>query len=328
MYFGVAVVTFLIMLGVGGITVAILNSITTDEAYSITLVILPGFAFIFATVVVLMLYAIAQKSQTLIDSLNRVANGDYSAVIEYKRRDTFGEVYKNFNKMTKELNSVKTMREDFVHDFSHEIKTPLFSIQGFANLLLEGGLSEEESKKFLKIISDEAGRLWRLADSTLTMAKLENQQLTGEKKTIRLDSEITECIIMCERDWEAKRIEISSGLDPLKIEGDAVMLREVWLNLLSNAIKFTPEGGKIEITLKRVGGSAQVAFKDSGGGVSPADMPKIFDKYYRGAEAKTTPGNGLGLAICKRICTLSGGDISVLSEEGKGSTFTVTLPVN
>lgn len=330
LFFGIGVLSFMVLLAAASITVAILNTFFNNEnfnAYTVTFIVLTAFALIFAVATVIVFYNVARQSQTLIDSLNRVAAGDYNTEIVYSRRSTFAKVYKNFNKMTEELRSVKSMREEFVHNFSHEIKTPLFSIQGFASLLLEGGLTEAEQKKLLQIISDEAGRLFRLADNTLIISKIENQQLLGERKLLKLDSEINDCIILLEREWEKKRIEISSDLEPLKLVGDGEMLRHVWLNLLSNAIKFTPEGGKIEVRLKKADEKAVIEFADNGRGISSEDLPHIFDKYYRAPSAASCEGNGLGLAICKRICNLFGGELTVESAEGKGSTFTVILPL-
>lgn len=328
--FGVGTLSFMILIGVAAITLAVLNVFLNDyefDEYTIAFIALSAFALIVTLAVVILLYLMAQKSQTLIDSLNRVAEGDYSTEIEFSRTDTFAGVYRNFNNMIKELNSVKTMRDDFVHNFSHEIKTPLFSIQGFANLLLEGGLTEEEQHKFLKIISDEAGRMFKLADSTLTLSKLENQHIVGERKTLKLNAELNECIVMLEREWEEKGVEVVADLYPVKIVGDKILLGQVWLNLISNAIKFTPKGGKVEVTLRRENNTAVVTVKDTGRGISPDDIPKIFDKYYRSETASDVEGNGLGLAICKRICSLSGGEISVDSRLGEGSCFTVKLPI-
>lgn len=329
-FIGLGVLLFVMVLAALEIALAILNTLQQNlpfGAYAITLIVLPVVALLVTNGIIIAFYIRTQKTQKLIDSLNRVAEGDYSAEIEYSRRDTYANIYKNFNKMTHELKAVKTLREDFIHNFSHEIKTPLFSIQGFANLILDGGLTQEEHDKFLKIISEEAGRLWRLADSTLTLSKLENQQLPGERQPLRLDVEINDSIILLEHEWEEKGIEVSADLEAIRLLGDKEMLRQVWVNLLSNAVKFTPSGGRIEVGLKRVGNLAVVTFRDSGCGISVEDMPRIFDKYYRSEGAKSTEGNGLGLAICKRICALSGGDVTCQNNEGGGATFTVTLPI-
>ncbi len=328
--FGVGILSFIILIAAASITIAFLYIIFNDkdfDAYGISFIALTAFALLVTVATVVFLYHFVQQSQTLIDSLNRVASGDYGTEIKYSRRSTFKKVYVNFNNMTKELRSVKSMREDFVHNFSHEVKTPLFSIQGFANLLAEGGLSEEEQKKLLGIISEEAGRLIRLADNNLILSKIENQHILGERKPIKLDSEINDCIILLEREWSGKDIEISSELEPLKTTGDGVMLRQIWINLLSNAVKFTPEGGKIEVTLKKSGDYAVAAFADTGVGIPAEELPHIFDKYYRARSAEGKEGSGLGLAICKRICELSGGKIEAANRAGGGAVFTVTLPL-
>ncbi len=330
LFFGIGVLSFSVLIAAAAIIVAILNVITEDEgfdAYTVAFIALTVFALIFTTAVVVTFYIMMQKSQSLIDSLNRVAEGDFGVEIEFRRGDAFAKVYRNFNKMTKELRSVKTLRDDFVANFSHEIKTPLFSIQGFANLLLEGGLTGEEETKFLNIISSEAGRLGRLADNALTLSKLENQQVVGERAPIKLDAELSEAVVALEREWTAKNIEVSADLAPVKIYGDAAMLGQVWYNLLSNAVKFTPAGGKVEVELSAENGFAAVRVKDSGCGVSPEDMPRIFEKYYRSPSQKDKEGNGLGLAICKRICALSGGEISAENSPGGGAVFTVRLPI-
>ncbi len=327
---GVGLISFISVLAASEIAMAILDSLGEDMPfgpYTISLVILPIFAFLVTSVIVTIFYIRAQKAQILIDALNRVAGGDFAKRIEFTPHDSFAKVYDNFNKMARELGSVKTMRDEFVNNFSHEIKTPLFSIQGFANLILDGGLSKEEERHFLKIISDEAGRLWKLADGTLTLSRLESQETLGEKREFRLDSEINDCIIMLGGEWEKKEIEVESSLEPLKIVSDPETLRQVWLNLLSNAVKFTPEGGKIEVSLKKRGSEAIITFKDTGIGMTEEEKEKIFDKYYRADGVKETEGNGIGLAICRRVLTLAEGKIEVESEKGKGTTFTVTLPV-
>lgn len=327
---GTALFSFLILLGFAVLSLVILYILKNKlgvSLYSLASIVVLILALILSVVITIIVFVAVRKAQKLIFGLSRVAAGDYSAKITYRRGDVFARVYKNFNKMTDELCSVKSMRDDFVHTFSHEIKTPLFSIQGFANLLLEGGLSEEEEQKFLKIISDEAGRLGTLADSILLLSKVENQQVLGEKAPLKLDCEITDCIIVLERQWDSKHIEIDSDLEPITINSDGAMLRQVWINLLSNAIKFTPEGGKISVSLKRKKDNAVICVRDTGCGIPKEDIPKIFDRYYRSPDAKLTEGNGLGLAICKRICTLAGGSISAESELGNGSTFTVELPL-
>lgn len=323
----IAVISFILVLIVCEVIVAVfqyfngLNHIA-DDGLLITMYVIPAIAVVAMCVVIYVNHRSLQTSNTLIEALNKVASGDYNAKIPYKRLDGFNSVYENFNKMTEELKSIKALREDFVHDFSHEFKTPIASINGFANLLLEGNLTEEESKKIIKIIADESARLSGLSETVLTLSKLESQQFIGESRTFRLDVQIRDCIVLMQRQWEGKGITIETQLSPIKYTGDENLLKQVWLNLLSNAIKFTPQGGKVTVKLSADGAKARASFTDTGIGIAEDAIPRIFDKYYQVAAGT---GNGLGLAICKRICALCGGEISVKSKIGEGSTFTVSL---
>lgn len=322
-----AVISFILALTVGEIVVAVFqyfNNINhiADDALLITQYIIPALSAVCVCVVIYINHRSLQTSNKLIEGLNKVASGDYNAKIPYRSLDGFNAVYENFNKMTDELRSVKALREDFVHDFSHEFKTPIASINGFANLLLEGGLTAEEERKIIAVIADESARLSKLSETVLTLSRLESQQFIGESKTYRLDVQLRDCIVLLQRDWEKKELNISTELEPVTYTGDEDMIKQVWLNLLSNAIKFTPAGGDIAITLSAADGRAKVCIADSGRGIPEDALNKVFDKYYQ-----VTPGNGngLGLAICKRICTLAGGEISVSSRLGAGSKFTVVL---
>lgn len=322
-----AVISFILALIVGEIIVIVFqyfNSINhiADDGLLITMYIIPAIAAVAMCVAIYLNHRSLQTSNMLIEGLNKVTNGDYNAKIPYNRLDGFNAVYENFNKMTEELKSVKALRDDFVHNFSHEFKTPIASINGFANLLLEGNLSEEECKQIVKIIADESARLSQLSETVLTLSRLESQQFIGESKTFRLDVQIKDCIILLQREWEKKNIEIEPELSPVKYTGDENLLKQVWLNLLSNAIKFTPEGGKVKVLLSAEGNRAVIRVADTGIGISEEALPKIFDKYY---QVNAGNGNGLGLAICKRIVALCGGEISVASKVGEGSEFKVRL---
>ncbi|MCD7729046.1 MAG: HAMP domain-containing histidine kinase [Clostridia bacterium] len=293
--------------------------------YSVTLYVAIALAI---AVTVVMSYLNRQNnkmSHALTEGISKVADGDYTVELTLPKSGMFKDVYSNFNKMTKELSGVQLLKEEFIQDFSHEFKTPIASINGFANLLLEGGESEEERQLYLKIIADESARLSTLAESTLMLNKLENQQLLGEVAEYRLDLQIKDCIIMLERDWSAKNITISSDMDELIYRGNETLMRQVWLNILTNSIKFTPNGGEISVSLKLDGGSIIADIADNGIGMTEEVASHIFDKYYQGDKSHSTTGNGLGLAIAHRIVTLSRGDISVESKPGEGSKFTVKL---
>ena len=317
--------SFLLVLIVGELVVYIVQTINEGlvaDATLIMLFIIPSLAAVVTAVIIYFNHRTLQTSKTLMSALNRVADGDYSVKIPYKKLDTFTAVYENFNKMTDELSGVKSLREDFVHNFSHEFKTPIASINGFANLLLDGTLSEEEQREVLKIIADESERLSHLAESTLMLSKIESQQFVGEVKKFRLDEQIRACIILLERQWEEKNIAITSSLAPVNYYGDEMMIKQVWLNLISNAVKYTPEGGAVNVTLTEESGRYVVKVEDNGVGIPEECLPKIFDKYY---QASSSTGNGLGLAVCKRILEICKGSITVESVVDKGSIFTVAL---
>lgn len=323
----IAVISFILALIVGEIIVAVFlyfNSVNNmlEDSMLVPLYVIPAIAVVAMCVAIYLNHRSLQTANRLVEALNRVAAGDYTTKISYKHLDGFNAVYENFNKMTDELKSVKALREDFIHDFSHEFKTPIASINGFANLLLDGNLSEEDCRSIVKIIADESARLSRLSETVLGLSRLETQQFVSESKLFRLDVQLRDCIILMQREWENKDIDIETELSPVKYKGDENLLKQVWLNLLSNAIKFTPAGGKVGVKLSRAGGRTAVTVWDTGTGISREALPKIFDKYY---QEKAGAGNGLGLAVCKRIVDLSGGEITVESTVGKGSRFTVTL---
>jgi signal transduction histidine kinase len=188
---------------------------------------------------------------------------------------------------------------------------------------LDGELTDDERAEILRLIADESARLSRLSESMLLLSRVENQQFIYEKKAFRLDLQLKECVIMLENQWSKKSITINSDLSPVTYNGDAQLLQQVWINLLTNAIKFTPEGGTIGVSVAEVNGNVQVKISDNGVGIGEEALPKIFDKYFQGSNKKD--GNGLGLAICKRIVDLSGGTITATSRLSLGTTFTVTL---
>lgn len=297
--------------------------LVVDTAF-IMLYILPGFSLLITAVIIYINHRTFQTSSTLMEAIDKVAAGNFSVTIPYKRLDNFNRVYENFNKMTAELRGVETLREDFVHNFSHEFKTPIASINGFANLLLDGNLTREEQMQIIKIIADESARLSNLSENVLLISRIESQQFVGENKPFRLDLQMTDCIILLQRQWEEKNIDINSELSPVIYSGDAQLIKQIWLNLLNNAIKYTPERGSINVRLTADGNRITASVSDTGVGIPEESLPKIFDKYYQVGSGKGK-GNGLGLAICRRICELCGGSIAVESKVGEGTTFTVKL---
>ena len=262
----------------------------------------------------------------LIDSINMIANGNYDVVLNEYNCGPLKELYHNFNQMTKKLKSVETLRNDFINDFSHEFKTPITSINGFAKLLLETDTTEEEKKKYLEIIATESERLSNLSKETLMMSKLNTQTSIENKVSYSLDEQIRQCIILLSKEWSEKNIDVTAELKVVNYKGNSDMMKHIWINLINNAIKFTPAGGKITVSLEEKGEVIVVTVIDTGKGITKDVIERIYDKYYQGDSSHSSKGLGLGLSITKKIVNLCGGTIEVTSKIEKGSTFTVNLP--
>jgi signal transduction histidine kinase len=277
---------------------------------------------------------IIRKVNILTSAMASVAKGNYNIRLDSRRMTPLKEMSDSFNSMAEDLASVETLRTDFINDFSHEFKTPIVSINGFANLLLEEDLTEEEKRQYLTIIADESERLSNLAQQTMLMSKLDTQVKINESaiKTFSLSEQIRRCIILLQNNWSSKNINMEIDLDKTSYVGDPTLMEHIWINLLNNAIKFTPENGVIKITLTQntLGDNPSIIFKitDSGCGMSAEEIAHIFDKYYQADSSHSGKGLGLGLAICNRVVTLCHGSISVESVLDKGTTFTVSLPTN
>lgn len=265
--------------------------------------------------------------EALIEATTKVAAGDFSVQIpEDSGEGEISELVHSFNAMTRELASIEIFRNDFIRDFSHEFKTPIVSMKGFAKQLKNKDLSEEEKNMYCDIIISESERLSNMSTNILLLSKLETQEIIGEKNSYSLDEQLRDCVLLFEREWEKKKIEWELDLPSITICHNTDMLHHVWSNLFSNAIKFTPEGGKIKVSAAANEESVTVTVRDSGIGMTEEEIKHIFDRCYQADASHTSAGNGLGLCIAKRICTLSGGAISVRSTPKKGSVFTVILP--
>ena len=264
------------------------------------------------------------------EGLREIAKGNFKARVaesDKKRVITeLGDLEKTFNQMASDLEGIEMFRNDFINNFSHEFKTPIVSIRGFARQLQSGNLTEEQRKEYIDIIVSESERLATMSQNVLLLTKLENQSIVTEKSEFYLDEQIRACILLLEKSWSDKNIELDIELDEIIYTFNEEMLSHVWINLFSNAIKFTPEGGKISCTLKKCDNGTAFEIKDSGEGMTDEVKERIFEKFYQGDSSHSTTGNGIGLNIVHRILTLAGGSITVESEPKKGAKFTVTLP--
>ncbi len=266
----------------------------------------------------------------IVSAANQIAKGDYSVRIPrlhtLNRTDGLDEIIECFNKMAEELSGTEALQTDFIANVSHELKTPLAVMQNYGTLLQQPDLSEKDRLKYAKAVSEACRRLAGLITNILKLNKLENQQIYPSAITYNLDEQLCECFLTFENVWESKEIEIETDIDEdIAINADPELLSLVWNNLFSNAFKFTDSGGKVSLTLKTEGSSAVVSVTDTGCGITPDVGKRMFDKFYQGDTSHATEGNGLGLALVKRVVDIIGGEIGVESVPGKGSTFTVKI---
>lgn len=264
------------------------------------------------------------------DAAERLMQGDFSVRIKRTRllnsQGNFAEIADCFNKMAEELGSVETLRTDFIANVSHELKTPLSVMQNYGTLLQSPSLTEEKRIEYAKAITDASRRLASLITNILKLNKLENQQIAPQFEEYDLSEQLCECLLGFEASWEKKELDIKTDIeDGIIIKSDKEMMSLVWNNLFSNAIKFTENGGTVSLTVKTKGDFAVVKVSDTGCGISSETGAHIFDKFYQGDTSHATQGNGLGLALVKRVIDLTFSDISVESEVGKGTTFTVKI---
>ena len=273
---------------------------------------------------------IERPVKKILAATEELARGNFKARAEdisvIPGRNEFDMIAENINKMAQELSGIETLRTDFVSNVSHEIKTPLSVIGNYSTMLQSSDLSEEKRLEYAGAISDATGKLSELITNILKLNKLENQQIYPEKETYDLGEQLAECILGFEDIWEKKNIELNTDIDDgLRITADKELLSLVWNNLLSNAFKFTEPGGAVEVAAHSADGHVQVEVSDTGCGISEETGKHIFDKFYQGDTSHATKGNGLGLALVKRVIDICGAEISVKSVLGKGTTFIVSF---
>lgn len=262
----------------------------------------------------------------VIDAISRIAAGDFSVRVELRGVGELRELSQSFNKMAQELTSIETMRSDFVNSISHEFKTPIASIEGFAELLQAGNLSHEEQQECLSYIILESKRLAALSTNILALSKYENTEIIADKSVFPVDEQIRRVVVLTEPKWSAKGLEIHMDMEEdIRFEGNQDLTYDIWLNLLDNAIKFSPQGGKISIRLARHNRGIRFSIQDSGIGMDEQAQARCFDKFYQADASKAKAGNGLGLSIVQRVVELHGGTVEVKSKPGQGCCFVITL---
>ena len=263
------------------------------------------------------------------EAAERIMQGDFSArvpTIHGAGTDGFHQIGTAINQMAKELSGTETLRTDFIANVSHELKTPLAVMGNYATMLQRPGITDEEKNEYAKAISDAAKKLAQLITNILKLNKLENQQIFPQPTEFDLGEQLCESLLGFEDAWEAKNLEIETDIqDDVRIQSDPELLSLVWNNLISNAVKFTPPGGTIGVSMKTEGSSVIVQVRDTGCGMKQETGEHIFEKFYQGDTSHATQGNGLGLALVKRVVDILNGEIGVQSVYGQGSTFTVTI---
>ena len=266
--------------------------------------------------------------RTIAEAARKVAEGDFTIQLDKgMQRDEYAVLAEDFNTMVRELAGMETMRTDFISNVSHELKSPLAVIQSSAMALSDRTLTDTEREEHRAAILTATRNLSSLVTDILKLNRLENQEIYPEKQTFSLDEQLRRCVVACAGRWEAKELEPDIDLEDVEIQGDEGLLELVWNNLLSNAIKFSDPGGVLGVSLRRENDSVYITVQDTGCGMDEATQKRVFEKFYQGDSSHAAQGNGLGLALVKRVLDIVGGSITVKSEPGKGSAFTVTLSV-
>ncbi len=279
-----------------------------------------------SVLIVIAVAMIAKPIKAVSEATKKVADGDFDLRLKVVGKDELAVLARNFNIMTEALSRNDYIHRDFVSNVSHEFKTPIASIKGFGKLLKDPDLSETQRQEYIDIIVDESDRLWKLSANVLKLSELENGVLGLKKEAFSLDESIRRVVLLLQEKWEAKNIDLDIQLDEMIYKGDQELMAQVIINLLTNAIHHSPVAGEIRIDLHETAKEIVIKITDTGKGITKADQEKIFDRFYKADQSRSTPGTGLGLTISQRIVSLHGGTIAVESELEKGSSFFVRLP--
>lgn len=274
-----------------------------------------------------------RMTKHIIEAAKKVVKGDFTVRIApistFGADERFNEIIDCFNKMAEELQSVETLRTDFIANVSHEMKTPLAVMQNYGTLLQAPDLTEKKRIEYAKGVADNSRRMAEMMTNILKLNRLENQQIYPQVTEYNLGEQLCECLLQFENVWEKAGIEIDTDIEEdVKVKADAELLSLVWNNLLSNAFKFTEVGGQVSVSLTATDQHAIVKVRDTGCGISPEVGAHIFEKFYQGDTSHSAQGNGLGLALVKRVVDIMQGEVGVESVVGQGTTFTVKIRRN
>lgn len=318
-------ISLILTLGVTSLLNLIFPGLTSLNYFLVGLIFF-GISFLFGMII---FYFLTKKTNAITkqinDAIHKIAKGDFSARLNFpKTNRDIDEVVNNFNTMAEELNSLAFFNSDFASNFSHEFKTPLASVKGYAEILSESENVTNEQKLYLKIIIDESSRLTHLAENVILLSKLDSDNLNNTEK-FWLDNQLSECILLFDKQMESKKIQFFSDIDRIIINANEHQIKEVWINLLSNAIKFVPINGIIKISATEHGKFVFVSVENNGPNIDKSELKTIFNRYYQAN--KNNGGSGLGLSIAKRIVERHKG--AIFAENlARGVRFVVKLPLN
>ncbi|MBQ8790532.1 MAG: HAMP domain-containing histidine kinase [Ruminiclostridium sp.] len=334
----VVLFVFVVMSSAGGISVVMFNVL---DAFGLVkhirvvpmllpLVMLCSCIMIGSVITVFLAGYFLKPLKELKIGLKKVTEGDFTIRLDHiSGNSEIARIQQDFNLMARELQNTELFRNDFINNFSHEFKTPMVSVHGFAKQLKKGGLTKEQEQEYIDIILSESQRLINMSSNILLLGKLENQEVITDKTSFSLDEELRQSILTLAGEWSSKNIEVIPELETIDYYGNPDILKHVWLNIIGNAIKYTGENGCIEVGLRSITESKEIEIKvsDNGIGMDSVTTQRIFEKFYQADSSRAASGSGLGLAMVKRIVELCSGRIKVRSEKGKGTQFYVYLPV-
>lgn len=326
------IIIFIIILFSAGMITGVLFLLDAlGVVYKLSFTMMISLFVVAAVAAALMSYFIGRRILAPMVKLSKaskeVARGNFNVTVsDSSRLEEVQTTFRNFNAMVRELNSISTLSNDFVANVSHEFKTPLTAIEGYAMLLQEPNLTAQERTEYLDKILYNTHRLTDLVGNILMLSKIESKSLAEQYKDFRLDEQIRQAVVSLESAWAEKDIIFNVDLDAVTLNGCEALLMHVWTNLISNAVKFSDRGGTIELRLLDQKECVVVSVTDHGCGMTPEVQERIFEKFYQGDTSHKVLGNGLGLALVKRIVELSDGLIEVISKPEQGSTFRVILP--
>lgn len=329
----VIVLAMLLLLAIFIVFLLLRNSVFAVDSISestslVVLIVVVCLLIISQVLTMFWLRRVSRPSAVISSVLARVAQGDFDVRVDTSDfKDEMLQLGNEINGMIGELGSIEVMRSDFVSNVSHEFRAPLSSIQGCVTLLSTPNISQEQQNEYFELLKESTRQLSSLVDNVLKLSRLESQNMLAQPESFSLDEQLRRSVLMFEQQWSQKELELELDLPECSYVGNEELLGQVWINLIGNAVKFTGQGGKIGVRLEdKEPEYITVTVYDDGEGMTEEVKKHIFEKFYQGDSSHRASGNGLGLALVKSICQLTGSQISVESEPGKGSAFTVRLP--